>query len=267
MKKKGEEKEKKKYVPVEGLLGPAEDYHIYHPTLTDRVIAGVIGAAIGLIVIYVFFTSVIGAVAAAVVCAIVAQPIYYKYKKKKRLNALLLQFKDMLEALSASYSVGKNTIDAFMDAKSDMTQITGDRSDIVKELQIIIEGCSNGLRVEDLMMNWAQRSGLEDVESFAQVFAIANRQGSDMKRVVNESKEIISQKIEIEMELETMLASNKNELNVMICMPVLITGMISVFGLGSIAENTPFNMAVKIGCLAVFVGAYFLGVKITKIKV
>jgi tight adherence protein B len=158
-------------------------------------------------------------------------------------------------------------MDAFLDAKNDMIHLYGEKSDIVRELQIIIDGIANNIQVETMMQNWAKRSGLHDIENFAQVFSVANRQGSNMKRVVNESKDIIAQKIEIEMELETLLSGNKNELNVMMCMPVLIMGVLSVFGIGSVAENTPFNIALKAGCIALFGIAYLIGRRITKVKV
>jgi tight adherence protein B len=264
----GEKKRKKeKYVPVEGLLGPAEDYHIYPWTISDVAVAALAGCAAGIVVVYVFFASVPASVVAGVLGALLAQPFYHDYKKKKRLKSMLLQFKDMLESIGASYSAGKNTMDAFLDAKNDMSHLYGEKADIVRELQIIIDGIANNFQVELMMQNWAKRSGLDDIENFAQVFSVANRQGSDMKRVVNESKDIIAQKIEIEMEIETLLSGNKNELNVMMCMPVLIMGMLSVFGIGSVAENTPFNVALKMGCIVLFGISYLLGRMITNIKV
>jgi tight adherence protein B len=264
----GEKKIKKeKYVPIEGILGLAEDYHIYPWTVSDILTGALIGGIAGAVVVYVFFASVVASIVAAVLGALAVQPFYHENKKKKRLKAMLLQFKDMLESLSASYSAGKNTMDAFLDAKNDMMHLYGEKSDIVRELQIIIDGIANNLQVENMMMNWAKRSESDDIENFAQVFSVANRQGSNMKRVVNESKDIIAQKIEIEMELDTLLASNKNELNVMICMPVLIMGMLSVLGIGSVAENTLFNVSLKIGCIVLFAIAYLLGRMITNIKI
>lgn len=258
---------KEKYVPVQGILGPAEDYHIYPWSFEDIAVAALVGFAVGTVVVYVFFASVFVSLIAGIVGAIGVQPIYHNYKTKKRMDSIRLQFKDMLESLSASYSAGKNTLEAFMDAKSDMNHLYGEKSDIVRELEILINGISNNIQVETMMMNWSKRSGLGDIEDFAQVFMIANRQGSDMKRLVNESKDIIAQKIEIEMEIDTLLNSSKNELNVMICMPVLLMGMLSAFGMSSVSENTSFNVALKIGCIALFIFAYAFGRVLTKIKV
>ena len=266
-KEKKPKKEKKKYVPIEGLIGEAEDYHIYRMKPLDIVLAVIFGAAAGALLAHVFFGVPIVTVLFAGIGVVVGIPIMYRIKKKARLNDMLIQFKDLLEALSASYSVGKNTMDSFIDAKADMERIHGGESDIVKELQLILDGMVYNLRIEDLLSNWADRSGLDDIESFANVFEVANRQGADMKTVVNSSREIISQKITMEMELETMLSGNKNELNVMICMPVLIVFMIQLMGLGSLGQNTPLNVIVKVVCILVFAGAYAMGRAIIKIKV
>ena len=52
--------------------------------------------------------------------------------------------------------------------------------------------------------------------TIANVFEVCNRQGSDLKRIVSDTREIINDKIEVEMEIETMIAGSKNELNIMV---------------------------------------------------
>ena len=81
---------------------------------------------------------------------------------EKRRKALLLQFKDLLEALTSSYSTGKNMLDVFTDALEDMEQIYGEEADIVHEVSIIVGGMANNINVEDLLMNFAARSGQEN---------------------------------------------------------------------------------------------------------
>ena len=59
---------------------------------------------------------------------------------EKRKKTLLMQFQDMLEGLTSSYSSGKNTNGAFSDAYGDMVQIYGENADIVRELKNYIDG-------------------------------------------------------------------------------------------------------------------------------
>lgn len=266
--KKKENKQKEVYEEVVSLIGDGDDYHVYHMTFKDNVIAFLIGAAAAVVVSWLFFRNAIVSAASAVVVGIYVRPVYRNYMIEKRVKALLLQFKDLLEALTSSYSAGKNTLDAFTDALNDLGQIYGEEADIVKELSIIVGGMASNINVEDLLMNFAVRSGLDDVRNFADVFRVAIRQGANIKDIIFSTRDIISDKIEIEMEINTMLSGNKNELNIMMVMPLVI--IVSLGGLGSgmtAVDNTPINVIIKIVSLGLFGFAYYLGRKFTAIKI
>ncbi len=265
-KEKKEKEKRPKYKPVGGLLGAACDYHIYRMGPADRLIAAALGMAAAVVVLYVFFHSVLLGVLAGLCLIVPAQKLYREYQRKKRQKNLLIQFKDLLESLSSSYSAGQNTLAAFTDARADMVSIYGETADIVAEIDLIVNGMANNFAVEQLLENFAARSGLEDIESFANVFEVANRQGSNLKQVIADSREIINDKIEIEMEIQTMLTGNKNELNIMLVMPLVI--LLSLNGMGGMtaSANTPENVLVKLFCLALFAVAYWLGRKIVDIR-
>ena len=193
-------KEKEEYVELTGIFGDADDYHVYHMTKADVLVAYAIGFMLGVVVVYVFFRSILFSVIAGALCAIKAPAIYRDYKKNKRLKELRLQFKDLMEALTSSYSTGKNTPDAFVDSLQDMTSIYGEESDIVREVKMICNGLRNNFNIEQLLLDFAARSGLDDILSFANVFEVCNRQGSDLKKIVADTRDIINDKIEIEME-------------------------------------------------------------------
>jgi tight adherence protein B len=172
-----------------------------------------------------------------------------------------------MESLSSSYSAGKNTYEAFRDSVGDMKNIYGESSDIVKEVETIMFGLQNNYKIESLLLDFAQRSDLEDVRSFADVFEICNRQGGDISRIVRESRAMIGEKIEVEQEIRTQLSGGKNELNILIAMPVVIVLLMSSDSAMSIAGNTPVNVLVKCICLLIFVAAYVVGRRIINIKV
>lgn len=264
----GIKKKKEKYEPMESLIAGGDDYHIYPMTIGDRAVAGLIGIGIGGLVAYLFFKSIIVTVIAAVAVAVLAQGIYQESRQKKREKELLLQFKDLLESLTSSYATGKNTLDSFKDAWNDLEQIYGEQADITRELAMLITGMENNMRIEDLLTNFAKRSGLEDVSSFADVFRVSLRQGANIQDIIASTRDVINDKIEIEMEIQTIIAGNKNELNIMMVMPLVI--LMSLGGLGSdmtAASNTPVSIIIKIISLGMFYLAYHLGRKFTNIKV
>ncbi len=262
------QKKKEKYEPIESLIGGGADYHIYKMSIQDRAIGGIIGGGIGAVVSWLFFQNGFVTAAAVIAVAVLAQGIYRESKLKKRKKELLLQFKDLLESLTSSYATGKNTLDSFKDAWNDLEQIYGDQADITTELAIIVTGMENNINIEDLLTNFAKRSGLEDIASFADVFRVSLRQGANIQDIIASTRDIINDKIEIEMEIQTIIAGNKNELNIMMVMPLVI--LVSLGGMGSdmtAASNTLPNVVIKMIALGMFYLAYHLGRKFTDIKV
>ena len=260
-------KQKEEYVELRGLLGTGKDYHVYHMTPTDYLISWGMGIGAGTIVLFAFFNNLIVALIGGVICAKIIPNYYCEYRRKKQSDELRTQFKDLLEALTSSYSAGQNTVEAFNDAASDMVSIYGEGADIVREVQINCSGLNNNINIEQLLLDFAKRSGLDDAMSFANVFEVCNRQGGDLKRIVAETREIINDKIEIEMEIETMLSGSKNELNIMMVMPVIIVIMLKGLGTSMAGTNTPATIIVKIICIGIFVLAYGMGRKITDIRI
>lgn len=265
VKEKKKKKQKEVYVAQHGIFGDATDYNVYEMTLKDNVLGFFIGFALAAVVETVFFNNILLLAVAGLICGLKAIPIYQKSRKEKRKKELLIQFKDMLEALVASYSAGRTTPDAFMDAGADMANIYGPDADIVQELAIIGNGLQQNFIMEELLLDFAKRSGLDDVYSFANVFEVCNRQGGNIMEIVSDTRTIINDKIEIESDIKTMIAGAKNELNIMMVMPLIVAIASSGLGDTSITNNTPLNVVLKIVVLGIFLLAYKLGRKITDI--
>lgn len=262
---KKKKKQKEVYIPKKGIMGNADDYHVYNLSMMEWLKGFLIGGAGAAVILYIFFTSPVLSLIAFVVVGIKAVPIYRTHLLKKRKKELLFQFRDMLESLTSSYSAGKNTRDSFIDCLNDMRNMYGEDADIVRELKIIVSGMDNNVNVELLLLDFADRSGSDDVESFANVFDVSLRQGADIKNIIASTRDVINDKMDIELEMTTMLASNKNELNVMMLMPVILC--LSLRGMsGDTFGNSGLNVIVKVVAIGIFIGAYLMGQKVTDIK-
>ena len=260
-------KKKEKYIPKVGITGVGEDYNIYQLNLIEKITGYVIGFAAGFAAAQIMFGVVIASIIIGAIIGFFGVPVYRNYLQTKRKKNILMQFRDVLDSLSNSFSSGKNTPDAFLDAYNDMKMSYGEKAPMTKELSIVLNGLHNNFVIEDLLRDMSTRCGIDDINSFAETFAVCNRLGGNLKKIVSESRDIISDKIEIEMEIQTTVASSKNEINIMCIMPFVIILMMGLLGEDSITANTPLNVIVKIIAIGMFVVAYILGRKITDIKV
>lgn len=263
LKKKGVSAEKE---PVAPLIGEVDDYNFYYPSVGEIILWFFIGMAASGVVLYIFYENVFVSVIVGAVCGVIFVPIRKKQVIEKRKKKLNLQFRSMLDALATSIGAGKNMYDSFSGAADDLSVQYGEKADIVREAKVIRVGLDHNIQVEDLLMNFAERSGVVDVQDFANVFATCYKKGGNIKDVIKNTASIIGDKIEIQMELETMVSGQKNEQNIMLVMPIGLIAVMKSMGGGMIdLKSGPGILGVTIA-LGIFIIAYGISKKILDIK-
>lgn len=205
--------------------------------------------------------SIVGAAAAKILF-----PTFIEKKKEKRNIKLRNQFRDLLDSLSASFSAGVNPNEAFYSAHKDMVQQHGENSFIAIEANEILNGVRQNYSIAEMLNDFAKRTGNEDIENFANVYKIAVEKGTDLKTVIRRTHSIISDRIAVNDEIQTKLASNKLQHTVMSIMPIGIVAILR-FTNESFANSfaSPLGIIVNIIAIGAFIGSYILGQKICKI--
>lgn len=261
------------------------NYRVYYMTAIERIgyflLAFAVGAAVGLLfyggigkdefgdpTVVTYVCNFIIAMGCGIAAGKLFVPIRNKQLEEKRRKTLRSQFRDMLEALTTALGAGKNVRDSFSAIYDDLQNQYEEGAYILNELHLINAGQANGVNLEDLLADFAGRSGCDDIQDFADVFQISYRQGGNIKQTVQNTCEIISDKMQVTEEIETTVAGSKNEQYIMLVMPVLLVGMIKVS-----SPDFAANFATVSGLLSttigvgLFVASYFLGKKLLDIKV
>ena len=119
---------------------------------------------------------------------------------------------------------------------------------------MIILKFNNAVSLSAAFSDFAERSGLEDIASFASIYSTIEGKSSRADEIIRETQQIIADKMEIEMEIETMMTAAKSEVNIMLFMPLVILGVIGYAGAGFMDAiyTTPMGRVVATGGLAVF---------------
>lgn len=259
-------KKKEKYIEYTGMFRNGTDYAVYHMRKANVVIGGLAGAVLGAAVVQIFF-SLAGLMIAAVPVGLAAGILVYKNMLlNKRKNRLLMQFRDMLESVSSSIGSGRNVKDAFTGAYEDMKNQYGEEADIVAELQIIKSGLYNNINIEAMLQDFARRSHDENIQNFADVFSVANRRGGNIRQIIYETKNVINDKIMIEQEIQTLISGKKNELNIMMVLPLIVVSQTKAMQ-GDASGDVLFGFLVKMAALGMFAVAYVIGRKMMDIRV
>lgn len=259
------------------------DYRVYVMTASERLkyvlLLMLAGGVVGLIfygglfmkdgkaTILTTISNVVVFLLAGLISAKSFIPVISQTLKKKRQNTLKKQFCDFASALTNALSGGMNMSDSLQAVYSDLRMQYAEDSLIVVEVQEIINGMNNNIPVETMFEDFAQRSGVPDIESFATVFTTCYRTGGDLKSVVRRTTDIISEKMMISSEIETAITSNKMQMNIMNVLPIVIVLMMRLM---SAQFSESFSSVVGVIGLTITAGltyaSYKMGRKILDIK-
>jgi tight adherence protein B len=243
------------------------DYTVTPNELPQHILSFVIGFVLGFVILWVYYkvllVSIIGGALFGTVYIFIAAQNAIKKRKMK----LRTQFNDLLEALSVAMRAGSPPAKALLSAREDLLLLYNESSDIIIELDIVCALFNNAVPLSEAFHDFAERSGLEDIESFASIYKTIEGKSSRADEIVRQTQSIIGDKMEIEMEIETLMTSAKNEMNIMTLMPLVILLLLGYVGAGFMGGiYVGFGrIAATIG-LIIFVFSVAFGRKISSIK-
>ena len=265
------------------LNNPMPNYSVYRMGKAESVLAWLVAFLLGGLPGLVFYgdlfkadgektiatyiSNIVVFVIVGILAAKFLVPMYVQSKLERQKNKIKSQFCDMLESLTSSFSSGSNVIKAFESAANDLRMQYSENDFIIREMDEILAGVAQNISIEEMLKNFGDRSGNEDISSFADIFEICYRKGSDMQSAIYRTHSVITEKIAISGEIETKLTSNKMQHNVMSLMPIALVAMLRATN-DSFAESftSPAGVVVNTIAIGIFIGAYKYGLKIVNIK-
>lgn len=210
----------RKRTETQNIVRNGTDYNEYNMSIFEKVLYAVIAGAVLFAVGYVFYQNMI-------LSGILALGglLYPKMRKKQiiaaRKNKLNLQFKDMLYSLSSAVGAGNSVEKALSVTLEDMRQQYNDpNAFIIKELELMVNRVAMNRTIEEILNDFAERSHLEDIQTFANIFEISKRTGGNLIEIIRNTTQIIADKIETQTEIETMIAGQQMEQKVLTVLPI-----------------------------------------------
>lgn len=187
-----------------------------------------------------------------------------RHRRRRKNRQLLIQFKECIQAVAASMRAGYAVENAFLDSISDIRSMFGEGCAMERELQQLRQGLGNNVTLELLLTEMGQRNGLEEMQEFAEVFAIAKRNGGSIPVMIDAANSSISRRLAVEEEMETLLSSRKLEQRVMNAMPFLIVWYVEVSNPGyfDMLYGNLAGMTLMTVCMGIYLAAYALSERI-----
>ena len=236
------------------------DYRSYQWKRGELVWTILVCATVTGALAYFFYRSLWAVVPLGAAGVCIFREIRRKKAKKAR-DQLAEQFRECILSVVSSLQAGYSVENAFLESEKDMELMYGKHSLIGDELIFVRRGLHININLEDLLADIAERSGCGDIGEFAQIFALAKRNGGNMTEIIKNSAGQIGKRIELRQEVQVLLGGKQMELLIMKLMPfgiLLYVGMGNPGYFDSLYHNLT-GIAIMTGCLAVYSGAYALG--------
>lgn len=240
----------------------------YKLSLQENIKSILLGGAAAIVLGILFYRSFIA--------ILLLSPLIYFYSKRRaghlikeykwRLN---IEFKEGLAALNAALEAGYSAENAFSEACADLIKTGHENSLILKEFQYIVNQISLNTPVEEALTKFGERTQIEDIISFSDVFSTAKRTGGDLIHVIAITSKIISDKIEVKRDIKTLITAKKLEAGIMKATPLLILVYLSVSSPGFLDPlyHNPFGIIVMTVFLIAYLAAILIIDKIIDIEV
>lgn len=251
-----------------GRILEKQDYGIYRYAPKELLKYVIESVTLCALIDYLFYQSV------WVMVLLMPVPVFYlKWKKKslihERKKQLNYQFKDALNAMNVAVQAGYSVENAVSACVRDLEQLYGTGTDILEEFRYMEAQQHVSVPIEELFLDFGARSGVEDIENFASVFYTAKRTGGDMGNVIQKVSRMLGDRIDVKKEIEATLAAKKSEQFIMSLMPagIILYLRLTSPGFLDVLYGNPFGICAMSMCLAIYLGACWMGRKIVDIEV
>ncbi|MBB6674779.1 type II secretion system F family protein [Cohnella nanjingensis] len=205
------------------------DYRVYPLDRRQRVAAVLAGCLCCYAIVWLMYRQPVIALIGAP-CGFFYPRMLQERLRRKRQARLRLHFKDALHALSSLLTAGRSVENAFGALEDDLSLLIGDpNADLLREIRVIVNRLRNGEPLERPLSDLAERSGLEEMNHFAEVFRICKRAGGDLVEVVRRTSGLIGEKMEVEQEVAVLIAQKRFESRLMMGMPFGFVGLLGFF--------------------------------------
>ncbi len=236
----------------------------------EHVLVYIVCSILISVIAYLFYHVIWISVLLGFLAGLYLEKIYADRTVKKRRRNLRLQFKDFLGSMSVAVRAGNVEIYAIKSALDDLRLSYGAKADIIREVEnIILQYEKGGVSLKILFEDLANRSDIDDIRSFATIYAVIEGKSDRFGEILTQTEEIIRDKVEIEQEIETTITSAKSETMMMLIMPVVI--VVAMSGMGGGLLDSLFTTMIGHLCataaLIIFGISYVLAVRATDISI
>lgn len=196
--------------------------------------------------------------------AVYILPILYLFhRRKKRLKKLVLQLPDVFELLSQALRAGHSLASGMQLIAREMSEPAG------TEFGRVFHEQNLGLKIEDALLNMANRMDVLDVRFFVTAVLIQRQTGGDLAEVLDKIGAVIRDRIKLHGTVQALTAEGRMSGGVLLALPILVyLAMLKInYDYAMMLVYHPTGQIMAVAAIVMMLMGWVLIRKIINIKV
>lgn len=199
-------------------------------------------------------------------------PCFNVLKRKKREKEKHLYekgFQNLLQSMMTSLQAGYSLNNSCRIALKELEELYQDQNNpMLRQMRRIIQGLDLHITLEQLFMEFAESTGLEEAKQFAVVIEIVRSTGGNMVEILKRTMQHLKYKMDTEEEIRVLLSGKLFEKNIMLSMPFFILLYLRLANPEYVEcfYNTILGHLVMSGMIGITVFCFFWSEKIMNIR-
>lgn len=245
-----------------------KDYRTYILSKKEKIRCIVLCAGVSIIISLLFYKTIF----VAVIFMLAVPFALKKYSEillEKRKEKLKSQFVSGMSAYASAIRSGYSAENAVREARIEIERMDGKEGILASEFRLIERKLSYRESIEGALTNLSKRTGIEEIEDMASVFAVSKRYGGSLSEVVTNAVNILKEKKKVAEEITTMMTSKRLEYRIMCLMPagiLLYVNLSSPEFISMLYEGILGRGAMTL-LLASYIAAILIGERMMKIEI
>ena len=212
---------------------------------------------------FLFYDFSVISVVVFIAVPLIARSLRKKSGEKERWD-LNVAFADGLRYMKNGLAAGYSAEKSLGFASEELGKLYGKDARITREFRTVRSRMHVGIPMEDAVAEFAERSDVEDIKEFSEVFAVLKRTGGNLSGVIKQSVTNLQEKIELKRDINVVAAEKQGEFRIMCIIPYGILLYLRIFS-PSLCEPLYHNtvgILFMTGALAAYVFFIWLGNRI-----
>ena len=203
-----------------------KDYRKYRLSGRECVAAAGVGGSIVYAAAALLFPNLLLRWGAVLTGGGVAVLFWKRYRCVQQQKQLRYEFREFLGMMAAVLRAGRSVEGAVAAVYEDMDE--NESALMYEEARGILHGLQLQIPVEELFRDLGERSGLSEIQDFAEILHVSKRIRGELTDVMEHTVQILEDKMEAEEELRVVLAKRKMEQRILTGMPFGVIAMLFV---------------------------------------